>query len=228
MIKGRRLWRRWVLANSAGELIGLELTFAIWSGLFAALSQAPGLGPALLSAALMTATGASEEATVGLAQWFALSGGIAGITRSTWMTAALISGVLALGAGSIPMTLASLSTDAATVPVQEPPQLLVLAMASGISLVAGAVLSAAQWVVPRKCVSRAWRWVPANGLAWAIGMPLIFAAIDLAQLASLPGVTVIVMALAIPLAGASVGAIHGVVLVAFAGELAVQQSRTSS
>jgi hypothetical protein len=176
----------------------------------------------------MTVTGALEEATVGLAQWFALSGGIAGITRSMWVTATLIGGVLAWGAGSIPMTLASLSTDAATVPVQEPPQVLVLAMASGIGLVAGAVLSAAQWVVLRKWVSRAWRWVPANGLAWAAGMPLIFAAIDLAQLARLPWVAVIVMAFAIPLAGASVGAIHGVVLVAFDGELAVQQSLTSS
>jgi hypothetical protein len=45
---------------------------------------------------------------------------------------------------------------------------------------AGAVLSFAQWLVLRGKVKRAGLWIPANMLAWAFGMPVIFLGMDLA------------------------------------------------
>jgi hypothetical protein len=124
------------------------------------------------------------------------------------------------------MTLASGSADTAAA-IPEPPQALVLAMAGGVGLIAGAVLSAAQAVVLRKHVVRAWRWLPANAIAWAVGMPLIFAAIDLAQLAGTMWASVLVLATAIALVGALVGAIHGLVMVSFAVQAAAQRSPTT-
>ena len=47
--RGSHLWSRWVLANSLGEMLGLGSTFAIGVGLFSGLSEAPGVGPALVS-----------------------------------------------------------------------------------------------------------------------------------------------------------------------------------
>jgi hypothetical protein len=212
------LWPRWILANSIGELVGLGSTFALGAGLLSGLSEATGSGPALLTAALMTATGALEGVIVGVAQWSVLHAAVPTISRRAWVVATIIGGVVAWGAGSIPMTLASLSADGGGAPVQEPPQWLVLLLACGLGLVAGAILSVAQWIALRIHVSRAWRWLPANAIAWAVGMPLIFAGIDLAQKTHAITVGVLVMAATIALAGAVVGGIHGLVVRAFAAE----------
>ncbi|MDH7485434.1 MAG: hypothetical protein QHJ81_04065 [Anaerolineae bacterium] len=207
-----------MLANCLGELVGLGSTFAIGVGLFSGLSDAPGPGPALVSAALMTATGALEGVIVGLAQWSVLRRAIASVSRRTWVAATVIGAVIAWLCGSIPMTLASLSADSASPAMQEPPQAIVLLLASGLGLVAGLILSAAQWAALRRHVGRAWRWLPANALAWAAGMPLIFAGIDLAQKVGSVLAGILVVGAAIAIAGAVVGAVHGIALVAFAAE----------
>jgi hypothetical protein len=82
-----------------------------------------------------------------------------------------------------------------------------------MGLFLGLVLGYPQWRVLRSAVSSAWLWLPANCLAWALGMPAIFAAIDLAQRStSLAGV-VLTLAVSLFLTGAVVGAVHGLVLV---------------
>jgi len=215
---------KWIVANSVGELLGLGATFLIGAGLFAGLSDAPGIGPALLTAALMTATGALEGVIVGLAQWIVLGRAIVGIPRRSWVVATAIGGVVAWLFGSIPMTLARLSADAGASTAQEPPQAMVLLMASAMGLVAGVVLSAAQWISFRRQVPRAWRWLPANAIAWAAGMPLIFAGIDLAQKLASRLMVVVVMGVTIALAGSVVGAIHGVALVVLVAEIEARRA----
>jgi hypothetical protein len=203
------LWWQWILANALGELVGLGATFAIGFGLFSDLSDTPGVGAALLSAGLMTTTGVLEGGVVGFAQWLVLRKAIPGMGWRLWVIATIIGAVIAWFFGSIPMTMMSLSQPTTSTPASEPPQALVLLLAAGMGLVAGLILSVAQWQVLRKQVKKAWLWLPANALAWAAGMPIIFAAVDLAQLADSIGGSVMVMAAGITLAGAIVGAIHG-------------------
>jgi hypothetical protein len=90
-------------------------------------------------------------------------------------------------------------------------------MAAGMGLVAGLILASAQWRALRRYTQKAWWWLPANSLAWAAGMPLIFAAIDLAQTSGGVAQGVAIMAGALLLVGALVGAIHGLALVKLAG-----------
>lgn len=207
-----RFWLAWIAANSVGEMIGLGATFALGVGPFSGLTEGSGVAPALLSAGLMTATGALEGFVVGLAQWLVLRRVMEGVGRRSWIVATVLGAVAAWLCASVPMAMMSLSASSASAPADEPPQALILLFSGGLGLVAGLILSAAQWRVLRRHVARAWRWLPANGLAWAAGMPLIFAAVDLAQRAgSVPG-AVLVMAAGIALAGAVVGAIHGAVL----------------
>jgi hypothetical protein len=212
------LWSRWVLANALGELMGLGATFAIGAGLLSGLQDLPGIGGALLSAALMMATGVVEGVIVGLAQWSVLRQAIQAIGHRLWIKATVLAALIAWLFGSIPIMLASLSSGPAPATAQEPRQTLVLLLASGMGLVAGLILSAAQWAVLRRHVARAWRWLPANAVAWAAGMPLIFAAVDLAQLGGSLLAGIAIMAAAITLAGAVVGAIHGVALIALASD----------
>jgi hypothetical protein len=207
------LWWQWIMANALGELVGLGATFAIGFGLFSGLSDIPGIGAALLNAGMMTTTGVLEGSVVGSSQWMVLRKTIPSIGWRPWVIATIIGAVIAWFFGSIPMTMMSLSQPTASTPASEPSQTMVLMLAAGMGLIAGAILSVVQWRVLRKQVRKAWLWLPANALAWAVGMPIIFAAVDLAQLADSIGGSVMVMAAGITLAGAVVGAIHGLALI---------------
>ena len=80
----------------------------------------------------------------------------------------------------------------------------------------GAVLGIPQWLVLRRVVKGAWLWIPANCLAWALGMPVIFAMVDRAYAVYAAGSiagAVVVLAGTLALTGAVVGAVHGLALV---------------
>jgi hypothetical protein len=86
-------------------------------------------------------------------------------------------------------------------------------MAAGMGLILGAILGVPQWRVLRRHLSGSGWWVPANAVAWAVAMPLIFlaAGMPLPQDALAPLLAVV--AAIIAGAGAIAGAIHGIVLV---------------
>jgi hypothetical protein len=84
--------------------------------------------------------------------------------------------------------------------------------------VGGAVLSFAQWMVLRRHVSGAGIWVPANMLAWMLGMPVIFWGIDAAMLGQPLWQALVIISFALLASGAVVGAIHGAFLVRLAGQ----------
>jgi hypothetical protein len=70
--------------------------------------------------------------------------------------------------------------------------------------------------VLRRVAPRSWIWLPANAVAWAAGMPIIFAAIDQAGKAGAVGGAVAVVVVSLAVTGAVVGAIHGLAVVALA------------
>jgi peptidoglycan/LPS O-acetylase OafA/YrhL len=69
----------------------------------------------------------------------------------------------------------------------------------------------------RRKVERAAWWMPANMLAWLVGMPIIFWGIDAAQKGQPPLQAVLLLAGVLFLTGAVVGAIHGAFLARLAG-----------
>jgi hypothetical protein len=115
--------------------------------------------------------------------------------------------------GYLPSTLMSMGETAGQTPAVEPAQWLVLILASGLGAIAGAVLSFAQWLVLRGKVKRAVLWIPANMLAWAFGMPVIFQTMDWAFRMPALWQSVLSVAIGLFIAGAIVGAVHGRFLV---------------
>jgi len=111
-------------------------------------------------------------------------------------------------------TLMSLGEQAiqSEAPSAESAQWVVLILAVGLGIVGGAVLSFAQWLVLRKKVAHASLWMPANMLAWMVGMPIIFWGIDVVQKLSGMGWVILFMAGILLVTGLVVGAIHGVFL----------------
>jgi hypothetical protein len=79
-------------------------------------------------------------------------------------------------------------------------------------MVAGPILGSVQAVILRRHVRGAGRWLWANAMAWALGMPVIFVGMDLVPW-SQGGVAVGLAIYAVcGVAGILVGAIHGRIL----------------
>ncbi len=177
------LWLRWVGANSLAELLGLGATFALDILILARVAAAGTALASLLGIVLLAATGAVEGAVVGVMQWSVLRRPFPAIARRAWVLATVVGAVVAWFLGSLPSTLIDMGGQEADAAAQEPPFLVVMLLAAGMGLVLGAVLGYPQYRVLRKAVADAWIWIPANCLAWALGMPVIFASVDRAYAA---------------------------------------------
>ena len=214
----RTLWLRWVGANALGEMFGLGLTFAVGAMILSSLGSQQSVFVILISFLVAVASGTIEATLVGLIQWWAMHPWFPMISRGRWWLATLIGALVAYVLGYLPPTLMSLGeqTSQAQAPIAEPEQWLVLLLAAGLGVVGGAVLSFAQWLTMRHKLRGASIWIPANMLAWMVGMPLIFWGIDISQ--KLGGMfwLILFMVGVLLLTGLVVGAIHGAFLVRLA------------
>jgi hypothetical protein len=212
------LWLRWVGVNAFGEMFGLGLTFAVGAAVISSLGDQQNVTSILVAFVVAVASGAIEATIVGLAQWWAMHPWFPMITRRAWWLATLVGALLAYVMGYMPSTLMSLGEQSSQsqAAVAEPEQWMVLLLAAGLGMVGGAVLSFAQWLTMRKKVAHAFLWIPANMLAWMVGMPIIFWGIDVAQKLSGIGWVVLFIAGVLLLTGMVVGAIQGTFLVRLA------------
>jgi hypothetical protein len=211
------LWRRWTVTNGLAELAGLGSTFAT-IGLLVSRIDTRHITGILLAFAVTVASGAIEATIVGLAQWWAMHPWFPAIERPAWWRATLIGALLGYVLGYLPSTLMSMGEATTQTAQAEPPEWVTLLLAAGLGAAAGAVLSFAQWLVLRKKARRAGVWIPANMLAWACGMPVIFLGMDLAFRMNAIWQSVLAIAGAILVAGLLVGAIHGRFLMRMVGE----------
>ncbi|MBX3057041.1 MAG: hypothetical protein KF770_11270 [Anaerolineae bacterium] len=217
------LWLRWVGANSLAEAMGLGLTFALDVLIIWQVMAAGSAWASLVGILLMSATGAIEGGVVGWLQWLVLRRPFPHIARRAWIRATIIGAVVAWFLGSLPSTLMDMGAADADTAVAEPALAIVLLLAAGMGLVLGLVLAFPQWRVLRTAVPHAWVWLPANAAAWAVGMPLIFALIDLAQRSSSTAVIILTIFVGLFITGAVVGAVHGLALVWLARPLSAAE-----
>jgi len=217
-INTRTPWLRWVAAKAFSEMFGLGLTFGVGVLILSSLGNQHSVLVILISFLVAVAIGTIEATLVGLAQWWAMPPWFPMITRGSWWLATLIGAWVAYVMSYLPSTLMSLGeqTSQAQAPVAEPEQWIVLLLAAGLGVAGGAALSFAQWLTMRNKVQGASIWIPANMLAWLVGMPLIFWGIDAAQ--KLGGMVwlILFMAGVLLLTGLVVSAIHGAFLVRLA------------
>lgn len=214
----KQLWTRWTLANAISEMLGLGLTFAITGLFMTSIGEGTTTWGILLSFGVAVGSGAVEATFVGLAQWWAMHPRFSGIGRFDWWRGTFVGALIAYVLGYLPSTIMNMGeATASSAPMVEPPQWIVLLLAAGMGAVGGAVLSFTQWLVLRGKVQRAGMWIPANMLAWAVGMPVIFWGIDMAFKMAELWQSVLLMAGTLFIAGAVVGAIHGLFLIRMTG-----------
>jgi hypothetical protein len=200
------------MANALAELVGLGASSLLW--LFYFMGMEDRLGT--LWAALIVVGGSTlfEGSAVGLAQWRILRQPLRELSLRSWWAATTLGALVAWTLGMVPSTMMALSEQ--TTQSAPPPELsdaLVYSLAAAMGLALGPILALPQWWVLRRYVDHAWQWIPANAVAWALGMTVIFVVISLMP-SGTPSVRTILFLLAgLTLTGAVVGAVHGVILV---------------
>lgn len=192
----RGLWGRWVLANGAGECLGL--------GIVAAAAVLVRDLPPPSAAAVAIALGGLEGAIVGALQWRAMRPWAKRIGAGRWIRATVLGALCAWALALLP-TLVAHPRSAGR---GGPPWLVEQAVAVGLGAAGGWILALFQG---HALGAGRRRWWMANALAWAVGLPLVFALVDLAV--ALRGASAVAVLIdGFFAVGAAVGAIHGVVL----------------
>jgi hypothetical protein len=206
------VWREWTLANALSEAVGLGATLLI--GILVFSQFEPRVGPVAAALLGVVLAACVEGSVVGTAQWLVLRAPLAGLRWRHWAIATAIGAAIAWALGMTPsvvMALAGPSSD--EMGIQEPDALTMYALAAGLGLVAGPVLAAAQWWVLRGYLPRAGWWIPANACAWAVGMVIVFWGISFIPASGLTAPVAMILVGYVILAGAAVGAIHGLALI---------------
>ena len=209
------LYRRWVLANGWSEGIGLGAT-GVLGWWVMRLTGEPSSVVAVLGTALLAVTSGVlfEGLLVGSAQAHVLRARDPGFLSGHWIFATAIGAGVAWLLGMIPSTAMALAGPAAagTPPawLGGPVQYL---LAAAMGLVLGPILGIPQVVVLRRYTPRAIRWVPANALAWAGGMPVVFLGAGAVPNETSAAIAIVILGLTCFAAGIVVGAVHGLFLI---------------
>lgn len=211
-----RFYARWVWANGWSELVGLGGTLSVGWLALSSLGQQPSALVIVLSSLTMVIVGALlEGAVVGYAQARVLAAAPCPPAMRPWVAATVIGAGVAWLLGMIPSTAVALAPPATgeTATAEGPQGLAALALAAVMGLVLGPILATPQYFVLRRAVSRAGIWIPANAIAWAFGMVVVFGTVS--TMPASPSLLRIAVTLPLSclLTGAVVGAIHGAFLV---------------
>jgi hypothetical protein len=153
-LRGPRLVRSWFLTVTAAEFLGFAV--AACTGAVTADAAAWVSVPALLAA------GALEGGMLGWGQVSVLRRVLPGVGRRQWIVATAVAAMLAYAIGVVPSTLAG-SIGSWPVAV----------VAAGAVLLGAALLASigtAQWLILRRHVTGALRWVGTTALAWLVGL----------------------------------------------------------
>jgi hypothetical protein len=209
------LYRRWVFANGWSECLGLGATGALGWWVMR-VTEEPSSIVTILATALFAVTGGMlfEGILVGYAQARVLRGPEPDFRSGRWILATAIGAGVAWLLGMIPSTAMALAGPAAA---GEPPAWLggpvQYLLAAAMGLVLGPMLGIPQMFVLRRYAPRASRWVLANALAWAVGMPVVFLGAGAVPHETSTAVAILIVGLTCFAAGIVVGAVHGLFLI---------------
>lgn len=210
----KQFYRAWIVANGWAEALGLGSTFVLGRYLAARLDGNPSFGiPIAVFVGAVVLGTLLEGVLVGMAQEGALRQHMPRLVPWRWTKATAAGAGLAWALGMLPSTVAAIAeTDVSMSSPVEPEGALRLGLAVVLGLITGPILGAAQWIVLRELVRGAGRWLWANAAAWAVGMPLIFAGMDLVPWSGHPALVIVAINVVCLATGVVVGAIHGRVL----------------
>jgi hypothetical protein len=207
-----KLWLQWMIANVAGEVLGLGLAGVVAITMVLIIGEPENALVTVMMAGVMIAAGTLEGVIVGFSQWLVLRRRLHRLSRWEWIMATAIGAFVAWALGMARSALMAMKPNAGSTAPPEMSDAVTYALAAVMGAALGTILGIPQWRALRRYVTGAGLWVWANTAAWAIGMPMVFIVAGASPIgASALSIAFTVM-VTIAAAGASVGAIHGVAL----------------
>ena len=207
------IWRQWIVANALAEMIGLGTSALLWGAFAYSFSAEELLGVLTSTVVVVLGSTLLEGTAVGVGQWLVLRRPLPQLTWQAWVLATMVGAFVAWSLGMIPSTMMTLGEETSSQPPLEINDLVMYSLAAVMGLVLGPILGLPQWWVLRRHLRHAVWWVPANAVAWAIGMIAIFVGVSFVPESGLTFGAVLVVLLSLATAGALVGAVHGWVLI---------------
>lgn len=199
-----RLWRDWTIATALGEVCGFAVPALAWLTTLWLFGEAESAGPAVAFYLLMVLAGMIEGAVLGTAQWVVLRRMLPSLTARSWVGATAIAAGGAWALGLLPSTIDAV---ASLPPAAQAGAWVVIAPIMLCSIGVG------QWFALRQHIGGAGRWIPANVVAWLVGLPVTFIIPALVPDGTPPAVWLAAFVGAGLLMGAIVGAVTGRTLV---------------
>lgn len=216
----KKFFLYWILANALTEAVGLGTTFALGIAISEKMERfASNAGFIIFGALFAVVLGILLEGIlVGIGQSIVLRRVLPELSLLAWTRNTSIGAGVAWLLGMIPSTILSLrpSSQGSTDSAVEPPAIVVYLLAVLMGLVLGPVLAFAQVWVLKRHVSKPYFWIPANALAWSVGMLLIFVGMDFVPWKGGYVTRTLAIFLVCGIAGTVVGAIHGWFLMRYA------------
>ena len=207
-----RFYLTWIGVNSSVEVIGLGTSALLWIAVDRRVEAR--IGTVGMVVAVIIGSALIEGMAVGYGQWAVLRGPLPLLRARAWIGATILGAFVAWTLGMVPTTVINMSMEATA--DASPPEIaewMVYLLAALMGLVLGPILGTPQWMALRHWVDKAIWWIPANALAWAGGMVAIFAGMNFVPFDGPTWAIVLPVLLVLAVAGAVVGAIHGLVLV---------------
>ncbi len=200
---------KWIVANSLAEMIGFMIGLGLSSLLW--ISVGPFSGPGMVLAVIVISA-PIVGISIGYGQWAVLRHRLPQIARRTWIGATIVGAGIFWTFGMVAGASLALGTSMSeSGPIEISERMVLFLLAAMMGLVLGPTLGVPQWWVLRRWVDKAVWWIPANALAWASGMVATFAGLNWMSVNG-PTWTIAASALlVVAVAGAIVGAIHGLV-----------------
>jgi len=201
---GFGLWWRWTLATALGEFVGFAVPAIVGALVAATLGTAALVSNDLVLTLALSIAGFAEGTALAYAQWRVLRLPLPHIAARDWVVPTALAAAIAYPFGMTPAILANV------VPLDSPLFIASIIVASVFILLS---IGAAQWLTLRHHLPRAGWWIPANVVAWLVGLPAPFIGIALVPNDSPTLAFILAGVLSGLLMGIAVGAITGLALV---------------
>jgi hypothetical protein len=167
-------YRRWIVACTAGELIGIGTATGAALTLQAALGEPESTGGRLLTLAAFALVGVVEGGALAALQGRVLRARLPQLRVRDWIGATVAVAVVGWLLGMTPSLFLHHEPQASQAAAAEPGLGLILLIAALAGAAAGLVFGGAQWFVLRRYAERPGRWIWIHMPAWALAMAGIF------------------------------------------------------
>ena len=204
-------WLRWTAVCGLGEFLGIGVAAGIGFGVVMTLGEPDTLGEKLFIILTAIVSGIIEGLVTGWLQWWVLREKFAAVKAKDWLFYTALGAATGWILGMTPPTF--LMGQGGATPVPEFSSALIALLAAGAGLVLGALFGFFQWLELRKHTVQAARWIPANAIAWTIGLAIIYLGASMPTAETALAMVILIGTVSGLLAGLSVGAITGLFLI---------------